>query len=405
VIYPSEQGSNIDFRVFTSHGNDNGGERSQSAAGRKVVSWVERIALYTKIEEHRKRPLIVYVTSKREGVYATMATDALPHIIEQIDALPAGCDELDFLIASYGGDPMVAWRIMNLIKQRVKHVAVMIPQSAYSAATLVAFGANEIIMHPNGHLGPVDMQITTIGDSGQAKRFSTEDISAFLDFVRDNLKITDQEHMRILFELTCKEVGSLVIGFSARSSKLAVDLGERLLALHMTDDESRTKLRSIVENMSRKFQSHAYPVSRKEALELGLQVNKERDADLEKLMWEVWLSLEQDLKERTPFDFVFELLKSPEAGKLLSPVPQLEIPMCSEASAHWNTSLDDLKKASTVTINPVDFEYMTAMVESSREAYSNITRGKILSCRNPDLMIHFNRVVTSREWEKEKRKG
>jgi serine dehydrogenase proteinase len=364
------------------------------------MSWNERIALYQKIENHRKRPLIVYVTSKREGVYAIMSTDALPKIIEQIDALPAGSEAVDFLIASHGGDPMVAWRIMTLIRQRVKNVAVMIPQSAYSAATLVAFGADEIIMHPNGHLGPVDMQITTIGDSGQAKRFSTEDISAFLEFVRDNLKITDQEHIRILFELTCKEVGSLVIGFSARSSKLAVDLGERLLALHMADDENRSKLRSIVENMSRKFQSHAYPVNRKEAVEMGLPVNKERDHDLEKLMWSAWLSLEQDLKESTPFDPIFELLKSSEASKLMAPVPQIAIPEYADATTHWNTSLADLNAAIQVTVDPVDFDYTTAMVESCRIAYSNVTRGKILACRNPDLMIRFNRVVTSREWEK-----
>jgi hypothetical protein len=364
------------------------------------MSWTDRIELYKQIEAHRKRPLIVYVTSKREGVYAVMSTDALPRIIEQIDALPDGSESVDFLIASYGGDPMVAWRVMTLIRQRVKNVAVMIPQSAYSAATLLAFGADEIIMHPNGHLGPVDMQITTVGDSGQAKRFSTEDISAFLDFVRDNLKITDQEHIRILFELTCKEVGSLVIGLSARSSKLAVDLGERLLALHMADDESRSKLRSIVENMSRKFQSHAYPVNRKEALDMGLPVNKERDKKLEKLMWSVWLSLEQDLKEDKPFDPIFELLRSSQASKLLSPVPQLDIPAHASATTHWNTSLADLNAALTVRIDPVDFEYSTAMVESSRVAYSNVIRGKILSCRNPDLMIRFNRVVASREWEK-----
>src|SRR6266851_8177848 len=210
-----------------------------------------------------------------------MSTDALPQIIKQIDALPNKSKALDFLIVSYGGDPMVAWRIMTLIRQRVEKVAVMIPQSAYSAATLVAFGADEIIMHPNGHLGPVDMQITTAGDSGQAKTFSTEDISAFLDFVRENLKITDQEHVRMLFELTCKEVGSLGIGFTARSSKLAVDLGERLLALHMKDDDSRSKLRSIVENMGQRFQSHAYPVNRTEAREIGLPV-AEPDKILEK---------------------------------------------------------------------------------------------------------------------------
>jgi hypothetical protein len=152
--------------------------------------------------------------------------------------------------------------------------------------------------------------------------------------------------------------------------------------------------------MSRKFQSHAYPVNRTEALEQGLQVNRKRDKDLEKLMWEVWLGLERDMEENKPFDCVFELLKSPEASKLLAPVPQLEVPMSAEAMTHWNTSLEDLNKAVKITINPVDFQYTTAIIESSRIAHSNVIKGKILSCRNPDLMIHYNRVVTSREWEK-----
>lgn len=329
-----------------------------------------------------------------------MSTDALPQIIEQIDALPEDSKALDFLIASYGGDPMVAWRIMTLIRQRVEEVSVMIPQSAYSAATLVAFGADEIIMHPNGHLGPVDMQITMSGDGGQAKTFSTEDISAFLDFVRDHLKITDQEHVRRLFEVTCKEVGTLGIGFTARSSKLAVDLGERLLALHMKDDEVGSKRRTIVETMSRKFQSHAYPVNRTEASEIGLPVNKKRDKDLEKLMWDVWLDIEEELKERSPFDFIIELLKSSEAQKLLAPVPQFSVPASVTVGSHFNTTVADIMTHAQTTINPVDFEHSNALVESSRSAFSNVTKGKIVACRTSDLVIKYNRFYTSAEWEK-----
>ena len=275
-------------------------EERVSLGKRDRMSWKTRTALYRRIEEHRKRPLVVYVTSKRVGVNSFMSTDALPYLIEQIDALPPDTKAIDFLIASYGGDPMVAWRISSLLRQRVEDVAVLIPQSAYSAATLVALGANEIIMHPNSHLGPVDMQIQIPpqGDGGQAKRFSTEDISAFLDFVRDNLKITDQEHIRALFEITCREVSSLVIGLTARSSKLAVDLGESLLALHMKGDENRPKVKAIIDSMSRKFQSHSYPVNRKEAIEIGLPVKKEQDPSLEKLMWETWLDIEEELKEQ-----------------------------------------------------------------------------------------------------------
>ena len=364
------------------------------------MGWNERTKLYGQIEAHRKHPLVVYATSKRAGVASPMATDALPALIEQFDELPKNANHVDFMVASYGGDPMVAWRIMSLIRQHVVNVSVLIPQSAYSAATLLALGANQIVMHPNGHLGPVDMQITTAGDGGHLKRFSTEDISAFLDFVRDNLKITDQKHVRMLFEATCREVGSLGIGFTARSSKLAVDLGERLLAMHMKDDDSRSKLRSIVENMSRKFQSHAYPVSRTEALDLGLPVNKKRDMRLEELMWETWLEIEEDLGERRPFDPIFELAKSSEADKLLAPVPQIDLPAPASMSAHFQTTIADVTQASETKIDPVDFEYTGAIVESSRMASAHVTRGKILACRMPDLIIKYNAVTTSQAWER-----
>jgi hypothetical protein len=329
-----------------------------------------------------------------------MATDALPCIIEQLEALPEDTKQLDILIASYGGDPMVAWRIMSLIRQRLDKVFVLIPQSAYSAATLLALGGDEIVMHPNGHLGPVDMQITTFNDMGKAKRFSTEEITAFLDFVRDNLKITDQKHIRMLFEVICKEVGSLGIGFTARSSKLAVDLGERLLALHMKDDDSRSKLRSIVENMSRKFQSHAYPVNRTEAKDIGLPVSNP-DKEIEGMIWAAWLDIEEELKERTPFNPMHELMSSAEAGKLLLPVPQLELPMNAGSPGQMHATVQEVQTAAKTRINPVDFLLKTAIVESSRMAHSSTTRGKILACRNPNLVINYNVVTASSGWQKE----
>ena len=277
---------------------------------------------------------------------------------------------------------------------------MLIPQSAYSAATFVAFGANEIIMHPNGHLGPVDMQITSAGESGRPRSFSTEDITAFLDFVRDNLRITDQEHVRLLFEGVCKEVGSLGIGFTARSSKLAVDLGERLLALHMKDDDSRSKLRSIVATMSRRFQSHAYPVNKSEAIELGLPVKKESDDNLEELMWSIWQDVENDLQENHPFNPLTEVLKSAEAAKLLAPVKQIHLPMAASAVASsYQTTLTDIYSNVADEVNPVDFEIKTAIVESTREAACCINRGKILACRTPDLMIRYNAITTFSGWE------
>ena len=367
------------------------------------MGWNQRVEMYDKIEAHRKRPLIVYVTSKRQGAANSMASDALPRLIEQVEALPKGSKQVDLLIVSFGGDPMVAWRLISVLHQRVEHIEVLIPQSAYSAATLVALGANKIVMHPYGHLGPVDMQIYNPGAEGFAKWFSTEDITAFLDFVRETLKITDQEHVRALFETTCKEVTSLGIGFSARSSKLAVDLAERLLSRHMVEEEQKVKVRSIVENMSRKFQAHSYPVSRSEAIAMGLPVESKRDEALEELMWSAWLDLENELQEDEPFDIIGELLRSSQAKKLLSPVPQLDIPACATAGAHYQTTIKDVIDKTTDTIDPVDVSVTGVIIESARFGYALVTKGKILSSRLPDLRIQYNLLTSSKRWEKRPR--
>lgn len=361
------------------------------------MSIQERVEIYNQIETHRGRPLLVYVTSKRYGVRAKMASDVLPYMIDQLDTLPPETEKLDFLIVSFGGDPMVAWRIISLMRERVKNVSVLLPHSAYSAATLVALGANEIIMHPNSHLGPVDMQINIAGEDGE-RNFSTEDISEFLSFVRETLGITDQEHLRVLFELTCKEVGSLGVGFTSRSQKLAIDLGEKLLGMHMKDDPDGSKRRALIDSLSRKFQHHSYPVSRKEAIDMDLPVNKERDETLESLMWKLWLNIEEELKERTPFFPVVELANSSEASKLLSPVPQLGLPVNAPSPTYFSANISDITKAK-IDIDPVEYELNSAIIESSRKAYRHMIRGVILGARLPDLSIQFNPVNTFNSWE------
>lgn len=375
-------------------------QRRQGGPARESneMGLAERRILCGRIEAHRKRPLLVYVTSKRDGVNATMATDALPYLIDQLQTIGQDSKELDFLIVSYGGDPMVAWRIMSLLRERFDKVSVLVPQSAYSAATLLALGANEIVMHPHGHLGPVDMQITTFSE-GQRRHFSTEDTSAFLAFVREELCITDQEHLRRLFELICKEVGTLGVGFTARSSKLALALAERLLGFHIKDDPTGAKRKSLVENISRTFHSHAYPVSRSEAIKMDLPVNKERDLLLEDMMWALWLDLEADLKEREPFSPIIELLNSTQATKLLLAIPQLTLPINAPSPTYSQTDLQTVQTAANVGVDPVAFEHVDAMIESGRLAYRGVTKGKILACRTPDLNIQYNSIIYFRGWE------
>ena len=129
----------------------------------ETMAIANRVQLYKELEELRgNRPLIVYVTSGRSGPSGQMGrmdADAIPELCDQLEKLPEHVEGIDVLVVSDGGDPMVAWRAITLLRERTDHLAILIPQGAYSAATLLALGADEILMHPNSNLGPVDPQI------------------------------------------------------------------------------------------------------------------------------------------------------------------------------------------------------------------------------------------------------
>src|SRR5690349_11990236 len=138
--------------------------------------------------------MIVYATSTRQGLNAQMAGDAIREFIDQIDAIPSSVEEVDLLISSLGGDPLTAWRIMSLLRGRFRRVGALVPFNAFSAATLLALGADEIVLHPHASLGPIDPQIRTI-DNGQQVQFAYEDVGAFLKFLTDDVGLTEQSYI------------------------------------------------------------------------------------------------------------------------------------------------------------------------------------------------------------------
>jgi ClpP class serine protease len=86
-----------------------------------------------------------------------MAPDAVREFIYQIDAIKE-TKQIDVLLHSTGGDGLTAWKLMSILRERFDALSVLIPFMAFSAATLFALGADEIIMHPHASLDPIDSQ-------------------------------------------------------------------------------------------------------------------------------------------------------------------------------------------------------------------------------------------------------
>ena len=181
-----------------------------------------------------------------------MAADAVREFVDQINAITDG-DSVDVLINSTGGDALAAWKLMSLLRERFANVAVLVPYMAFSAATIFALGADKILMHPHASLGPIDPQIQIKLPDGSMRQFAYEDVGAFLRFLTSDVKISEQAHLYPVVERLFSIADPVYVGGAKRASELSADIGERLLSMHMKEDDDHKRARQIAENLNKKF--------------------------------------------------------------------------------------------------------------------------------------------------------
>ena len=365
------------------------------------MALAERIELYKKIEAKRgNNPLVVYATSQRQGAVVSMGGDAIDELIDQMRTIEKTADAtVDLLIESMGGDPLVSWRIISLLRSSFKKVNVLVPHSAFSAATLLALGADEIIMGPYGSLGPIDPQITTRKKDGTTQQFGYEDVASFLSFVREEGGITEQQYIKGAFEKLCEVVEPPVLGFAKRSSSLSISIGEKMLQMHMTDPEGKSKASTIARKLNKSFFSHGHALGRKEASEIGLNVT-EPDEELAKLMWDVHADFESELQARTPFDPLAEYLRHPAAAPLLQSPPPLTLPPQLNQQLALQLLQNYINQQLAVQLPDIEVELKYAFVESSRAASEYFLRNRILMQRTLDMKFNGNMVSLNKGWRK-----
>jgi len=357
----------------------------------------DRVFRYVAIEEYRKRPLIVYATSTRVGIRAAMAHDAVREFIDQVDAVPDG-EKVDVLLHSMGGDALAAWKIMSVLRERFKNVSVLVPYAAFSAATVFALGANEIVMHPNASLGPIDPQIAVNLPNGTMRQFAYEDLVEFLGFLRNDVILTEQQHVSTVMDKLFSAVDPLVVGAAKRASDLSTEVGERLLSMHLDDDR---KAKQIAQNLNKSFFSHGDAVSRTRAKKLDLQV-AEPDVQLEKLLWDAYLGIEEYLEMRRPFNALALFMSDTAAAASLAPRAPVSLP--SNASPQlvqqvWTAVANQAVQSAAGMGNEVPYSIVNALVESRRRASENRTTGKISAVRQPAGEIRLAIHEVESRWQ------
>ena len=365
------------------------------------MGYETRIELYKEYEKIRNKPLIVYVTSIRPNIPSQMAIDSIPSIIEQVEAIPKEREEVDFLIVSNGGDPITSLRIISILRERFRKITVMVPYVAYSAATILALGADEIYMHPYSNLGPVDPQLTIskqneIGQPSQLN-FSSEDIRNYVDFIKSDVGITDQAHLISAFNSLSKEVGPLPIGSAKRSQQLSLSLSEKMLETHMED---KSKAISIAKLLNSSYYHHGYAVSRSEAKEIGLNI-KYPEKELEVLLWKIWQDFDVEMHCSSDFNPITEIMNNETARARLSNVPVVNFPVNLPPDIAKNMIMQIAQQYINVTQQePIEIEQSMASVESVNIIHNVKTLLSIVYWRDFNMQVSINATSYSDGWKK-----
>lgn len=261
-----------------------------------------RLETIRNIERARGSKVLVYFCGDRPGIPANIAGDAIRPLYDHLCtfATPGNRVEIiDFYIYSLGGRMEVPWRIATMLREFCKSLNVIIPYKAYSAATLIALGADKIIMGRKGELSPIDPSLQLIisekeRPSMMLPEIGVEDISAYITFVKERAGLTDQTALSKSIEILADKLTPPVLGQIQRSYSHIRLIGRKLLSLCRPPLEER-RIAAIVEALTEKMYLHGHGIGREEAKEIGLQVENANNTE-EDLFWNLYLSYENLLK-------------------------------------------------------------------------------------------------------------
>ena len=268
----------------------------------------DRKSMIRALEAQRQSKVICFLTGMRPGAPSTMAEDQVRIIFDHLLALKKRpIERLDIFLCSNGGSATVPWRLVSLFREFSKHFAVLIPYRAYSAATMLALGADEIVMHPFGEMGPIDPTVSNEFNpkdeqTQQRLGISVEDVKAYVTFIKQTVGITHEEELVRAIEILARKVHPLALGNVERFLSQSRMMGRKIMRTHMSESEEHT-INDIIENLASKLFFHGHPINRKEAKqELRLKVADNVPSELETLMWDLYLNYELELQNREVFN-------------------------------------------------------------------------------------------------------
>ena len=240
-------------------------------------------------------------TGRNTILYATKWTQAGnidPELISITDEDVQGMMEvihglkgpnLDFIIHSPGGSAEATEAIVSYLRTKFSDIRIIIPQSAMSAATMLACASNKIVMGKHSFIGPIDPQLILHTQVG----VQAVPAQAILDqFELAKSECEDPKKLGSWLPILSQYGPALLIQ-CANALKLSEQLVSEWLESYMFAGRENAKdvSKGIAAKLAdhKEFKSHGRHINRDKAKEMGLIVEDlEDDQEFQDLILSVF---------------------------------------------------------------------------------------------------------------------
>lgn len=207
-----------------------------------------------QIENTRKSTLLVLISPRTlDRVVAFELSDILRRMGQT--------DKLDVLLDSKGGNIDAAYKILLLLGSYSGQVTVVVPFFAKSAATLIALGADNLVLCKAGELGPIDPQVVDPQTGMYVPAHSIKEAMGFIEEIKDGItKVSISDRIPLL-----------LIGAYRGAEKTSMQYLDEILDKKGFDEVRKDEL---IHLLTKRYFSHGYPMSRDFLIRNGIKIDK-----------------------------------------------------------------------------------------------------------------------------------
>lgn len=190
---------------------------------------------------------------------------------------------IDLILHTPGGLVLAAEQIAYALCAHKALVTAFVPHYAMSGGTLIALAADQIIMDPNAVLGPVDPQLGQYPAASILRAVARKDVNELDDHTLIMADIAEKAIRQVKETVTCI-------------------VQERM---------PREQAEALAEKLATGTWTHDYPITVREARELGLPVSTEMPVEV----YDIMQLYRQTAQRRPSVEYIPAPYRVPDGGR------------------------------------------------------------------------------------------